>query len=446
MRTSAFLLLLLALALTVLAGDEVRDRRRVLELAFAPRYMEIAAEAKRAGCAEVVEKAYGRADFLDPGDDAVITFDPEIDFAPGAGHRRRWPALRRQLADLRLEEARARLGLAEWCDDECLVAEALAETLEALALDPGPLAFDEEGVLRSPGLGELPLALSLAVLVDHEVYRERLVRREDLPSKIRWSEGWTLDTAHFHLETNHSGQILRTVGRALEAAREVYAEETGFDVEEKITVYILAERSAYEAFLAKMGEEPPEDSNIGKCKRDLCAVDGSRPIREVVSVCIHEVAHGYFNLGHEALTGTRGVAMPTWYAEGLATYCAGYGKGSLSWNRGEVDPAIARDPPIRRFQELVRVGQAMPLGEFLMVAKGNSTFYYQAYAFYWFLRETRPEAFRKAVDRLAREALTEKDVGNSAAIFVEELAVDPDELQQAFLAWVAAQETAPEGE
>ncbi len=437
-------ILCLILAAGARAGpgsDEYRRRRRDLEVRFAEEYARIAVRAKKLGDRELALSAFRRAEELDPGNDTVIGFDPEVRGKPRRTSARRLEKLRAALAAVRKREARARRALATWCDAEALPDEATAEAVIALSLDPGPILFDEEGVLRGPVVGKLPKALSLAVLDEHEVFRGRLVARDEVPGDVSWEDGWKLATAHFRIRTNVSGRICRTVGRALEAAREIYREESGFDVAAPITVHVFAARSAYERALVDHGMEKPPPWNIGRCAGDYCAVDGTRSEDEVVSVTIHEVAHGYYHLGHEALAGKRGVGMPTWFAEGYATYCAGYGPGSLSWRRGVVLPEIAREKPLARFREMVREGKEMPLEEFLSTKEGDSRFYYQAYAFYWFFHETKEEALRKrwrsAVRRMCRAALTDEDrIRKGNAIFRDALGDAWPTLQERFLAWV----------
>ena len=43
----------------------------------------------------------------------------------------------------------------------------------------------------------------------------------------------------------------------------------------------------------------------------------------VIAIVFHEVAHGYYHLGHAAAAGEEGVNMPVWFAEGFATYFDG---------------------------------------------------------------------------------------------------------------------------
>ncbi len=437
-----FLLALLILCgPTVADEDQIRERRRQIEVKFAAGYMKIAKEAKRNRGLDLCERAFARAEALDPGNDDAIEFEPTVKGRPSRPQRRKLGKLEKRFSDLCLKEAKQRLDLALWLDEEVMIEESVAEAREALTLAPGPISFNEEGVLSTPKLGRLPDSLSISVLDENEVVAGALIPVDQVPEALPWSKGWTLETKHFLIKTNVSGRLCRTVGRALEAAREIYEEETGFEVEERISVYILRTRKAYEDYWVKLGKDKPGPGNVGRCFRDHCAIDGTRPTREVVSTAIHEVAHGYFNLGHMKVTGRDGVNMPPWFAEGLATYCAGYGKDSLSFDRGVVLPRVGRDGPLKRFQTLLKLGQARDLEDFMHHEEGDSLFYYQACAFYWFFKETGNRnlktLYRRAVKEMVDAALDgDERVTGGTAIFRRVMGGDLSAVQEEFFAWV----------
>ncbi|MCU0726986.1 MAG: hypothetical protein MUE73_14535 [Planctomycetes bacterium] len=421
--------------------EEVRVRRRAIEVKYAKLYMEIAKEARKVRDEDLVREVFTRAEELDPGNDAVLKFGEPNGNGKARPDTRRSELLKKRFASVRADEAKARLELARWCDDEAWAEESVEEAREALRLCPGPVCFDEEGVLTESTLGRLPRSLSISVLDGHEVFRGRLVPRSEVPSPLAWADGFSLRTEHFLIKTNVSGSLCRTMGRTLEAARVVYREETGFDVRAPITVFVVSTRSAYEEYHVKLGKEKPDRDNIGKCWRDFCVVDGSRSTEAVLSVAVHEVAHGYLNLGIEALTGKEGAGVPTWLTEGLATFCAGYGQGSNAVDNGVVDPEKARAPSLRRFQELIRVRETRPLAAFLPMDCCDSIFYYQAFAFWWFLRDGASEEirahWRRAYDRICRAGLTEGATPLGNRIFVEEMG-DLAGLDAAFYEWVTA--------
>jgi hypothetical protein len=423
--------------------EEVRVRRRAIEVKFAKLYMEVAKDARKARDEEAAGEAFARAGELDPGNRDVLKFEEGDGNGKAHPDARRAEQVKKRLAALHTEEAKARLELARWCDDEAWVDSSVEEAREALRLCPGPIGFDAEGVLSEPVLGQLPRSLSISVLDGHEVFKGRLVPRSEVPSPLAWADGWSLSTEHFLIRTNVSGRICRTMGRTLEAARVVYREETGFDVAARITVYVVATRSAYEEYHVKLGKEKPDRDNIGKCWRDFCVVDGSRSTEAVIAVAVHEVAHGYLNLGVEALSGKKDAGVPTWLTEGFATFCAGYGRDSNAVDAGVVDPRKARDPSLERFQELIRVRENRPLQEFLPMDSCDSIFYYQAFAFWWFLREGASEEvrarWRRAWDRICRAGLTEAPTALGNEIFIEEMGDLPG-LDAAFLEWVTSLE------
>jgi len=292
----------------------------------------------------------------------------------------------------------------------------------ACALVPGTFSFDEQGVITSSLLGAVSKSLSLTILEDWEVFRGSVVSRKDLPESVPWKDAWRIETKHFAIVTNVSGDLCRTLGRALEAAREIYREETGYDVAARITVHVPATRKKYVGLWLEQNRPAPEPTNLGKCYRDYCAVDGSKPTREVISVALHEVAHGYLNLGLEAESGRRGTTMPPWYHEGLATYCAGYGKDSLSWRRGVVLPEIAKAAPLGAFREIVTKGEAIPLEKFLGAEPGGTAYYLQACAFFWFFHDTEDAdlraRFADAVKALRKARLTEDRIERGREIFL----------------------------
>lgn len=424
-------------------GGEVRDRRREIEREFAPRYMDVAEAAKKHRGAALVREAFARAEELAPGDERVIAFDPAVDGTPRSYDRRRLAALEADFRETKTDEARARFALALWCDEEAWIDASVEEAARALRLAPGPVAFDVAGTLSEPVLGELPLALSLSVLDAFEVWQGKLVARPEMPDRIPWEKGFRLETAHFDVRTNVSGRICRLVARALEAAREIYADVTGLEVQKRITVWIVATRGQYVSLMTKLEGEPPAESNIGKCLRDFCGVDGSRSDDEIVGVAIHEVAHGYLNLGIEKRTGVEHTTMPPWYHEGFATYCAGYGKGSLSYDRGVVLPRIARDRPLAHFREMVLAGKSLPLRDFLDAEELDSEYYYQAMAFFWFLDEMEEgelrSAYRRAIAAMEKAGLDGKDrITRGNAIFEKEIGIPLEDLESRFLAWARA--------
>lgn len=418
-------------------NEAYRKRRRVIEVEFAKRYIWIAIRAKRSKAADLTRETFLRAEDLDPGNDDVIVFDPEVTGRVKKLSMRRVAQLREKFVAARREEAKERLELARWCADEALPAESAAEARIALDLTGGPVTFDREGVLRDPVLGEIPKSLSLQILEEHEVFDGRLVPLDEVPDEIPWKDAWELTTEHYAVRTNVSGYLCREAARALEAARVIYADETGLDVEARITVYIMATRGEYEALWKKLDRPAPDEMNIGKCYRDFCGVDGSKSKTQVLSTAIHEVAHGYLNLGIEALAGERGVTMPVWYHEGLATFCAGYGPDSLSYDSGVVIPRLARDIPLARFREMVADGEAMPLADFLAAEAGDGDFYHQAFAFYWFLRSTDLEdPFDRAARKLYRAKLHEDRTTRGNELFLRAIGLSVEKLESRFLAWV----------
>lgn len=443
MRFAATAVLLLLLTAAVRADEaEYRMRRVGLDERFAAAYMEIAAGARKLRAADLAEEAFRIAEKLDPVNEAVMTFDPDVQGEPKKSSEKRIGMLREDFARTRVEEAKERIALALWCDEEALPEQAQVEACAALRTLPGPVSFDERGTLSTPRVGELPTSLSIAVLEEHDVYRGRLVPLADLPEKIAWEEGWLLETKHFLIQTNVSGKLCRRVGRVLESAREVYRRESGFDVAAKITVFIVAERKAYEELWVAMDRPRPKKSNEGKCVGDFCGVDGSKPEERILTTAIHEVAHGYYNLGHAAAVRKRPVEMPVWFKEGFATFCAGYGSGSLSWEDGIVLPEIAKEKPLARFKEMVEVRSYRHLGKFLEMGSEDSAFYLQAYAFYWFMKEVEDpdlrDRLRTGVAKMVGAAIGGEDAaGRLNEIFLGEIG-DLDALERKFLDWVLA--------
>jgi len=422
------------------SGDEgFRGRLRRIESEFAPRYMKLAKGAKRHRYPDLVAKYAGLVEALDPGNDDLIDFDPTVKRPAGKSQQKRRKKLEASFVAIRRDEARARLELALWCDREALDEESVHQAAAALALVPGTVSFNADGVITSDLLGTLPKSLSLSIFEEYEVFGGCLVPLDSLPESIPWQRGWRLKTDHFDIATNVSGELSRTLGRALEAAREIYREETGYEVRVRITVFVPNTRRDYISMWIARERPRPAPTNRGKCYRDFCGVDGSQSTRQVVSVAIHEVAHGYLNLGLEAGTGRKGATMPPWFHEGLATYCAGYGKDSLSWRRGEVNPDFGRDAPLQHFAKMARDGRVMALDEFLTAEEFGADFYYQACAFFWFFHETKDaelkKRFARAATAMKKACLGEDRAERGREIFLETIGMEPAELQRAFLAW-----------
>ena len=82
------------------------------------------------------------------------------------------------------------------------------------------------------------------------------------------------------------------------------------------------------------------------------------------------------------------------------------------------------------------------MDEFLNVAEGNSTFYYQAFAFFWFFYETDDAAlkagFKRAVAAMNEAALAEDRVVRGNEIFLREMGLSAAEIEARFHAWVKA--------
>jgi hypothetical protein len=78
--------------------------------------------------------------------------------------------------------------------------------------------------------------------------------------------------------------------------------------------------------------------------------------------------------------------------------------------------------------------------KFLNVAEGNSTFYFQACAFFWFFDETEDAelkaAFARAVEAMNDAALGEDRVVRGNEIFLREIGIPLEELEAKFHAWV----------
>ena len=188
-RCSAILVALLLLVGSSIAEDEeIRQRRRKIEVRFAANYMKLAKEAKRNRGADLCVRAFERVEALDPGNDDAITFEPTVKGKPNKPQRRKLGKLERQFAELRLKEARERLKFALWLDSDVWIEESVVEAHQALILSRGPISFDEEGTLSTPGLGRLPASLSLSVLDEYEVVAGRLVPEDEIPEALPWSK------------------------------------------------------------------------------------------------------------------------------------------------------------------------------------------------------------------------------------------------------------------
>ncbi len=82
----------------------------------------------------------------------------------------------------------------------------------------------------------------------------------------------------------------------------------------------------------------------------------------------------------------------------------------------------------------------MALREFLAVERGDSRFYLQACSFFWFLHEAGEgfhTRFRRAARKMAAAGLNGDAVARGNAIFLEEMNLSVEALEQCFLEWLA---------
>ena len=97
--------------------------------------------------------------------------------------------------------------------------------------------------LSSEDLGALPKSLSLSIYTTHDVFGGALVPLDSIPETIAWKDGWRLATEHSDISTNVSGDLCRTLGRALEAAREIFLREIGRSAEDLERAFLAWARS-----------------------------------------------------------------------------------------------------------------------------------------------------------------------------------------------------------
>ncbi|MDQ7780160.1 MAG: tetratricopeptide repeat protein [Planctomycetota bacterium] len=241
-----------------------------------------------------------------------------------------------------------------------------------------------------------------------------------------WESGWEKETAHFFIKTDKSEDFATRLAELGEVA---YAEfEKFFGARSKgsprLKLYAFADFEDYQKYckdlkqddkLAAAGFAPSEPHTA--CGWDKCTDD-----MMFLQTMVHEATHLYFAEKYP-------VQIPSWLAEGMATYFEGFKRENGAWKFDHVSR-------MRLTFMMTAIGERkfIPLDEFLSADAGqliNSdsskalVFYSQAWAVFYFFNNTANQGYR---DRF--QAVFKKFQNGAAVIFTKEIDIDLKALEK----------------
>lgn len=224
-----------------------------------------------------------------------------------------------------------------------------------------------------------------------------------------WAAAWRQETAHFVIRTNKSEAFAAKLAEVAEAAHERLVQFFGERSKgaPKLTLYAYAKYDDYQAYCTKLGNTSvlaaagfaPSEPHTA-CGWDKASNDIS-----FLQTMIHESAHLYFWEKYSA-------PVPSWLAEGMATYFEGFRRKKGAWHFDH-----KADSRLTLIKDAVQSGQFIPLKDLFGSDAGtlintNSSralvFYAECWAVFYFFNQTTntayKDAFTKVFEKLRRRA------------------------------------------
>ncbi|MBI4613896.1 MAG: DUF1570 domain-containing protein [Planctomycetes bacterium] len=223
--------------------------------------------------------------------------------------------------------------------------------------------------------------------------------------KGEWSHGWTKDGAHFRVKTNKGEVFLRDLSSAADAAYEAFAGFFGREPGGALTLYAFKDFADYREYCLSLDKES-ELGALGFAPSEpgtACGYDKFDSNPMFLGTMIHESCHLFF-------WETFKVQIPSWLAEGMATYFEAHAKKGGTWTFGELN-----QNRLDYLKKSVETDSVFPLDQFFAADAGQLiqndsraalTFYAQCWGTFFFFQRTTNAAYRKGfsdyLDRMER--------------------------------------------
>ncbi|MCC6740300.1 MAG: DUF1570 domain-containing protein [Planctomycetia bacterium] len=231
-------------------------------------------------------------------------------------------------------------------------------------------------------------------------YKDRWMTREEYDAiRGNWSDCYTQETAHYVVKTNTTEEFAKDLGVLLEAAYVEYAKfyggaEPRLPGKEKMTLHAYRTYEDYRKYCVENRQEDHLNA-AGFARSDSNVVvgwDKTGNKHQFLQTMVHEAAHLYF------FRVTPGVQVPSWYAEGMATYFEGF-----DWDGKTYRFDFVSDSRVPFVRDAMKGGRHIPLkdliaGDALQLINSDSQkallFYAECWSLNWYLSQTDNRAWR----------------------------------------------------
>lgn len=239
------------------------------------------------------------------------------------------------------------------------------------------------------------------VAAGYRQYKDQWMSAEDYDAlRAQWANAFEQETEHFKIRTNVSEGFAKDLAAVVEVGygelKRFYDGREPTRGAEKMTLFAFRTYEDYRRHCVEHKAEA-ELNAAGFASSDSMVVVGwnkTGNLAHLLQTMVHEAAHLYF------FRICNATAIPSWHAEGMATYFEGFKGAGASWKFdfiSETRLAFAR--------EAMRAKRHIPLAEVLTsdaltlinsdAVKAN-LFYSQCWAINYFLSQTDNAAYRDA--------------------------------------------------
>ncbi len=211
-----------------------------------------------------------------------------------------------------------------------------------------------------------------------------------------FTNAWVVTTTHWQVKSNISQKYARRVANALETAYVAHRAYFGRQPtgRERMTMLAFRTYEDYRSYCKKVGKLAHINASgfSPSEPRTACAYDKHKNRDVMLRTLVHEATHLYFQLAYRT-------NVPSWVAEGMATYFEGYRErsgGRLTFHHKAAER-------LRLLKSALGSRQTFPLKELMGLRAGELLntdatralmFYAQCWGTFYFLQKTANPRYR----------------------------------------------------
>ncbi|MBK7877710.1 MAG: hypothetical protein IPJ77_18655 [Planctomycetes bacterium] len=375
-------------------------KKDALRIQIGQRHLEYGLDLRKQGlptqAAAQIVLAVETSDGKNPGANTVLSIMRQYDEAFWKRHgsrpsKTKLEAYGKRAAKLLFDDEKERLELANWGQVRKLEREAHDEYVELLRARNEPLAFDAKGQITLPS-GAIPKAPSETLHAEAITINGVLWVRDELLEKLpEVTSIFQADSEELLVRSTVSLEVAQSIHALGSALLPILEEDVGARPEQRLVLYLFAERKTYEALLDALGHAEHKLVSgvaMNHPRLALACAEGLDE-RGTQALCLHELTH------HDVQSVSRAV-FPSWYSEAYADTFGG--PGTFEWDGTKL--VAGGLLPKERLERLRERDGARPIRALIETQaldawrKGKESgfaFYAEAWAFLRYLRQGASE-------------------------------------------------------